>query len=138
MIKSNPCKFTMPDGNRCGSIYHTAMFHKPRKPIAQRTPLPRPTKRIRPEAVKTKAKRLATTAAWYEANPPDKNGNWHCYISKHPLCPKLLTRETIVLEHNISKVRDKTLRYDITNIYPACTFDNAAKGSLSAKEYMAL
>lgn len=26
MIKSNPCK-------ECGSIYHTAMYHKPRKPI---------------------------------------------------------------------------------------------------------
>ena len=138
MIKSKPCKFIMPNGERCGSTWHTAMYHKPRKPIAVRTPLPRPTKRIRPEAVKTKAKRLATTAAWFEANPPDRNGHWHCYISKHPLCPKILTRETIVLEHNISKVRDKSLQHDIKNIFPACTFDNAAKGSLSAKEYMAL
>ena len=138
MIKSKPCKFIMPNGERCGSTWHTAMYHKPRKPIATRTPLPRPTKRIRPEAVKTRQKRLATTAAWFEANPPDRNGHWHCYISKHPLCPKILTRETIVLEHNISKVRDKTLQHDITNVFPACTFDNAAKGSLSAKEYMAL
>ena len=29
-IKSNPCK-------ECGSIYHTKMYHKPRKPIASST-----------------------------------------------------------------------------------------------------
>ena len=130
-IKPKPCK-------ECGSIWHSAMYHKPRKPIAVRTPLPRPTKRIRPEAIKTRNKRLATTAEWYEANPPDKDGFWYCYISKHPNCPVRLTRETIVLEHNLSKVRRKDLRYDITNIFPACEHDNKAKASLSAKEYMAL
>jgi hypothetical protein len=114
------------------------MYHKPRKPIAVRTPLKRPTKPIRREAVKTRQKRIDTTAACYAANPPDPNGHWHCYISKHPLCPKILTRKTIVLEHNLSKVRRKDLRYDITNIFAACGYDNAAKGSLSAEEYMAL
>ena len=128
-IKRKPCK-------ECGSMWHTAMYHKPRKPIAVRKPLPRATKPIRREAVKTREKRLATTAAWLEANPPDKNGHWRCYISKHPQCPKVLTRQTIVLEHNLSKVRRKDLRYDIKNIFPACSYDNAAKGSLSAEEYM--
>lgn len=130
MIKSKPCK-------ECGSTWHTAMYHKPRKPIATYKPLQRSTKPIRKEAVKTRAKREKTTKDWFAANPPDENGEWLCYISKHPLCPRVLTRETIVLEHDLSKVRRKDLRYDISNIYPACTFDNAAKGSLSAAEYMA-
>ena len=93
---------------------------------------------MRREAIKTREKRLATTAAWYVANPPDKDGHWYCYISKHPLCPKVLTAETVVLEHDLSKARRKDLQFDIANIFPACSFDNKAKGSLSAKEYMAL
>jgi len=123
-------------GKRAYSDY--CMQHKPRKPIATRTPLPRPTHRIRSEAVKTREKRQATTAEWFEANPPDKDGYWYCYISKHPQCPKRLTVDTIVLEHDLSKARRKDLQFDITNIHPACGYDNKAKGSLSAKEYMAL
>ena len=130
-IKPKPCK-------ECGSPWHTAMFHKPRKPIAVNRPLKRSTKPIRFEAVKTRDKRKATEAAWHAANPPDKDGYWYCYISKHPACPKRLTIETLVLEHNHSKARRKDLQFDITNIYPACAFDNKAKGSLTAREYMAL
>lgn len=122
-------------GKRAYSDY--CVQHKPRKPIAVRTPLPRPTKHIRPEATKTRDKRLAATAAWFEQNPPDRNGNWRCYISKHPQCPKVLNRRTLVLEHDLSKARRKDLQFDVTNIHPACAFDNKAKGSLSAKEYMA-
>ena len=130
-IKPKPCK-------ECGSMWHSAMYHKPRKPIAVNKPLKRSTKPIRFEAVKTREKRKATEAAWFAANPPDRNGFWGCYISKHPLCPKRLTRETLVLEHNLSKARRKDLQFDISNIYPACRHDNKAKGSLSAKEYMEL
>lgn len=138
MLKTNPCKFVLDNGQKCGSPYHTAMWHKPRKPIAVRTPLKRATKPLRFEAEKTRAKRKATEAEWHAANPPDQHGFWYCYISKHPLCPKRLTIETLVLEHDLSKARRKDLQFDITNIHPACGYDNKAKGSLSAKEYMAL
>jgi len=114
----------------CGSIWHSRMYHNPRKP------LPRATKSIRHEAVKTHDKRKSTERAWFEANPPDSQGYWYCYISKHPLCQKMLTRETITLEHNLSKARRPDLIYDITNLFPACSYDNKAKGSLSAEEYM--
>jgi len=30
------------------------------------------------------------------------------------------------------------IKYDINNLFPACGFDNAAKGSLTAEEYMKL
>lgn len=112
------------------------MYHKPRKAIAVNKPLKRVTKPIRFESEKTRTKRKQTEQDWHKANPPDKNGYWYCYISKHPQCPKRLTIETLVLEHDQSKARRKDLQFDITNIHPACAFDNKAKGSLSAKEYM--
>lgn len=97
----------------------------------------RATKPMRQESLKTRQKRLETTATWDAANPPDAHGYWYCYISKHPLCPKKLTKETLVREHDKSKTRSPKDKYDIKNIYPACTWDNEAKGSLSAAEYMA-
>ena len=130
-IKPKPCSV-------CGSMWHSAMYHNPRKPIAVNKPLKRSTKPIRFEAVKTREKRKATEAEWHAANPPDKDGFWYCYISKHPLCPKRLTIETLVLEHDISKARNKSMQFVVSNIHPACAYDNKAKGSLSAKEYMAL
>lgn len=137
-IKPTRCKFVFPSGNVCGSLFHSAMAHKQRKPIVTRTTLKPPTKPMRREAAKTRERRQATEAAWFKANPPDLYGRWRCYISKHPLCPVWLTKETVVLEHNLSKARRKDLQFDITNIFPACGYDNKAKGSLSAEEYMAL
>jgi len=32
-MKQQICKFVLEDGSNCASIYHTAMFHKPRRPI---------------------------------------------------------------------------------------------------------
>lgn len=124
MLRAKPCKI-------CGSQWHTPWLcpDKPKGLISKSKPLRR-------EAVKTRQKREATTEEWFRLNPPDANGEWDCYISKHPFCPKKLTVDTIVLEHDISKARDKSRQFDLTNIFPACTFDNAAKGSLSAKEYM--
>lgn len=95
-----------------------------------------PRKPLKREADKTRARRLLTTKQWHQENPPDKDGYWYCYIPKHPLCPKRLTSETLVLEHDQSKARRKDLQFIVTNIHPACSFDNKAKGSLSAEEYM--
>lgn len=131
MIKSKPCKI-------CGSIFHTAMYHKAKKPIVAKTSIKRSTKPIRKESVKAHDRRVEATEAWFAANLPDENGQWRCYISKHPNCPVYLTEETINLEHDISKTRGPAFKYDITNLFPACSFDNAAKGSLTAEEYMAL
>lgn len=93
-------------------------------------------KPIRFESEKTRTSRVQTRDEWFELNPPDEYGFWYCYISKHPNCPQSLTRETLTLEHNLAKVRRPDLKFDVTNLYPACTWDNGAKGSLSAEEYM--
>lgn len=118
MLKKNPCKL-------CGSELHAAWTCR----LRSKNP-------IRQQSNKAVSLHQRTRKEWFRANPPDENGNWYCYISKHPLCPKVLTKETITLEHNLSKVRRPDLRYDINNIFPACTFDNKAKGSLSAEEYL--
>lgn len=116
----------------CGSEWHTAW----KCPLKPRKTLLQTTKPMRHESAKTRSKRLETTAAWDKENPPDANGYWYCYISKHPLCPKRLTVETLVREHDKSKARSPEDKYNIKNIYAACTFDNEAKGSLSAEEYL--
>lgn len=118
-MKNTNCK-------QCGSEWHS----KWKCPYVKR-------KGLRKEAIKTRGRRLATTAEWDSNNPPDTNGNWYCYISKHPMCPKKLTIETLVREHDKSKVRSTGDRHNIKNIYPACAWDNMAKGSMSAEEYMA-
>lgn len=92
-----------------------------------------PKRRMRREAVKTRQKRLETAEEWFKLHP---GPTWQCYISKHPFCPKTLTKETINLEHDISKARDKSRQFDVTNLFPACDWDNQAKGSKSAEEYM--
>lgn len=32
-MKQQTCKFILPNGSKCGSVFHTAMFHKPKTPI---------------------------------------------------------------------------------------------------------
>lgn len=123
-FKPKPCE--------CGSKWHSSW----QCPLKRKTVMRRSKRAIRGESVKTKSRRMKTRYEWLAANPPDEDGYWYCYISKHPLCPRKLTIESLNLEHNLSKTRRPDLRDDITNIFPACRWDNQAKGSLSAKEYM--
>lgn len=108
--------------NDCG-VTHTSImcFKKPRR-------------RIRSEATKTKNKRQQTTRDWFKANPPNEKGVWFCYLGIDKKCPNKLTRTTVRLEHVKSKARHQELKYDITNIKPACDYCNKLKGSLSADE----
>jgi 5-methylcytosine-specific restriction endonuclease McrA len=36
-MKQQSCKFLLEDGTKCGSIFHTAMYHKPKKPRKKKT-----------------------------------------------------------------------------------------------------
>jgi 5-methylcytosine-specific restriction endonuclease McrA len=112
----NQCKY-------CGGTNHTSLMclKKPRKPIRQ-------------ESVKAQSKRTATSREWYRLNPPDNNGNWICYLQISPRCPRILTRETITLEHVKSKARHPGLKYDVNNLKPACEFCNKLKGSLDLED----
>lgn len=127
MLQPSYCKSCDPPYNN-----HTSL----RCPRKLRAGFSAPSKPMKHESDKARQKRRETAAAWDKANPPDENGQWLCYISKHPFCPKLLTRETLVREHDKSKARSPGDKHNIKNIYPACTWDNEAKGSLSAAEYL--
>jgi hypothetical protein len=124
-FKSKPCE--------CGGMHSS--LNCPQKP---RATLRRASKPMKRESTKHRREREQTNREWFEANPPPIDDTfWICYISKHPQCPYYLTRETVVPEHDKSKARAPSERHNIKKIYPACTFDNEAKGSLSAEEYLA-
>lgn len=115
-MKAKPCKY-------CGSAYHTSLkcFQRPQKPL-------------RPEAVKTREKRLSTNKKWFKRYKPDKYGFWYCYLQISPRCPKRLTEATLVLEHVKSKTRHPGEKFNRKNLKPACEFCNELKGSLDVNE----
>lgn len=60
------------------------------------------------------------------------------YGYEHPChyCGVTLAKETITLDHKISRGRAPELRYDFENLVPCCFEDNQAKGSLDHDEYI--
>lgn len=114
----------------CNNPYHSQTFcsQKPRKPIkTARRP-------IAQESIKSKNKRLETARKWLKQNPPDENGYWTCYLQISDMCPKQLTKELLVREHVIPKVKAPHLKYDIDNIRPACTWCNRLKDSRTLED----
>lgn len=120
-MKQNICKW-------CGQTNHTSLmcFQKPRK-------------RIKPVAKHTEQKEIDCKYAWFKENPPDESGTWVCYLQISPLCPILLTKETIVQEHVKPKGRYPELKYVVSNRKPSCEYCNGLKSSQSletlAEEY---
>lgn len=54
-MKEQTCKYTLEDGTVCSSPYHTAMFHKERKPI-KRTAIKKPNNQVLQKQVSIKRK----------------------------------------------------------------------------------
>lgn len=112
------CKMKIPKCSYCsGEHYSINCFNKPRRPI-------------RKASKKYVFKKQQTDRLWYELNPPDEKGRWFCYLGISPECKVVLTRSTITLEHVKSKARHPDLRFEVTNLRPACAPCNALKGSL--------
>lgn len=118
MLKTKPCAL-------CGSIWHSKGHHKPKKGFKP------PTKRLRPESKKTRLKRLTTRQEWFELNP---GPTWNCYLRIVPNCLRVVTIETLNIEHPDSKTRRPDLKYDAKKLKPACGPCNEFKGSLSEAE----
>ncbi len=70
-----------------------------------------------------------TKRKWYKKNHSD---SYTCHI-----CGKHLTREETTLDHIKSRGRAPELRYEPSNIAPACWPCNQNKGSLDLEQYQA-
>lgn len=117
---TNNCGRKAQDGKHC-------FFHRPRKPL-------KPGKPMRKEAVKTRQKREATNRQWDAENPPDKNGQWECYLLISPYCHIWVDKKTLNREHTLSKARHPEEKYNPKKIKPGCPPCNKLKGSRSETE----
>ena len=116
MKEQKPCKY-------CGRTdhYSIACFNKPRG-------------RIKPKSDKYYQQEMDTKWQWFKLNPPDENGYWNCYLSISPMCPIRLNRDTLRLEHVKPRARYPELKFDVTNLKPACSWCNMIKGSSELEE----
>lgn len=110
-----------------GTYGEFCLQHKPRKPLARSTVA---IKRGKPPA------RMGKVAvAWYKYRKDwikrhgGDEGRWICALQCSPLCKKILTIETLTLDHIIPRSRRPDLRYEDSNMQPACFFCNSEKGS---------
>lgn len=112
----------MPVCKRCGVEGHTAFncFGKKRKPIGGR-------KHIR-KVGKVGRQWMATRHEWIQKNLPDK-GTWDCTYCGRPLHLNELT-----LDHKKSRSRHPELRFELSNLTPACWECNTLKGSKDFEE----
>ncbi len=66
-----------------------------------------------------------TRKQWMRDNPPP----WVCYI-----CGKYLDEHTMVIDHVQSRSRHPELRFEVSNLRPACVPCNERKGSRDLEE----
>lgn len=105
-------------GKRAYSEYCVA--HKPRKPIV--------TRKL-PKKIGERGKKLATyVEAWKQAQKPDANGLYTCYISGEKV-------SYLMAEHPYSKARHPELRTNQT-LEPVSAEINKLKGSLDIDEFL--
>lgn len=111
---SKPCTYCHKDG-------HTAFLcpQKPRKRIETTKPMKKMGK---------VAKKWKETRRVYMGS----DEVWSCVIGG-----ARLTRETVTIDHIISRGRDPSKRYELDNLQPLCYFHNQEKGSLSMEQYLA-
>lgn len=123
---------------RCGSKYHTAFLCRTwgGKGKAGKDPVDKLKmyKPLRNESKKSHSKRMSTRRVWFENNPPDENGNYICYLQISSMCPKTLSKQLLTLEHVQPKTKAPELKYDTSNIRPACTWCNRSKASRSLEQ----
>lgn len=117
--KNQKCSFCGRPGHNSLNCWNkpTAAIKRANKPIPFRS---------------KKAEKLQKdfAAAWFRANPPDKDGFWYCYLNISDMCPKRMLYGHVTLEHVYPKASGKypELKYCLVNIKPACAFCNKLKG----------
>lgn len=131
-----PCK-------HCGLMGHFSYqcYTNPKKALKRteikRTPLKRSTKPIS-RVGKTTKQWFITRATWIRKNPPPIDGEfWECYLQIHEWCPVRIDLKRLTLDHVVSRSRDPSLRFNLDNLKPACSYCNTEKGSRSYEKVMA-
>ena len=94
----------------------------------------KPRVRLRTISTKTLSKTQATRHLWLKLNPPTEQGFWICYLNISPFCLLKLTQATLKLDHVKARSRYPELKYDVSNLRPACEFCNDMKGSRDLEE----
>lgn len=116
-VRLSVCKF-------CNKPGHS-QFACPRRP---RRPL-RGKRRIKAIG-KVGRQWIVTRKEWIQKNLPD-SGVWNCYY-----CGVELHLNELTLDHRLSRSRHPELRYELTNLVPACWTCNTQKGSRDAEEFL--
>lgn len=114
-----PCK-------HCGlkGHYSYACYQNPKRALKQlkRSPINKIGKQTKQWFV--------TRASWIRHNPPPIEGKyWMCYLRIHPWCPGRIDIAHLTLDHVVSRTRDVKLRFNLSNLKPACIYCNNEKGS---------
>lgn len=96
----------------------------------------RTLKKLKRSPIKTVGKTtkqwLVTRAGWIRHNPPPIEGEyWQCYLRISNRCPVRINLTQLTLDHVVSRSRDPKLRFDLSNLKPACWWCNRQKGSRS-------
>lgn len=79
-----------------------------------------------------------TRDVWFDKNPPDSNGFYHCYLNISNQCPNRLLPIDTMLDHVQPRSSHPELRFDLLNLMPCCFWCNSLKGSRSLKEALKL
>lgn len=101
-----PCKYCQKTDH-----YSIQCFNKPRRPL-------RKIGKIGEQWIKARR-------SWISLHPP----GWNCY-----LCGKKLNKDTLTLDHVKSRSRYPELRFELSNLQPACIDCNVDKGSRDIDE----
>lgn len=153
---TNQCK-------TCGSPWHSAMWHKPRKPLIQKNHCTHCDKigHTRSQCILLRRHKLENdpskvnpkTGRYNDVKPLRKAGKYTQlwgktrakWITANPAnhqgmyqchyCHKLIPAIEMTLDHKQSRSRHPELRYELSNLVPCCSQDNEAKGSRSHDEY---
>lgn len=77
---------------------------------------------------KTSIKWLQTRRQWFREHKAD---SYNCFY-----CGRFLLRNEVELDHYESRSRRPDLRFELSNLVPACHKHNTDKGSRSGDEYI--
>jgi 5-methylcytosine-specific restriction endonuclease McrA len=79
---------------------------------------------------KVDSKWIACRIAWFDQNPPNHQGYYQC-----ALCPQMVHKSEVTLDHIITRSKDKSLKYELSNLQPAHYLCNTARGSMSMEAW---